>query len=737
MAKPKNKPTSEAKAAHSRMGTVEPGDEVYAHHHQRGPMAVKVLAHGRDGFTGEDDKGARHSIGWDRMLGHKKRVAMEMKVLDQGAEGAIVQDGRGKRRFLAGDVGTTEPTQPRGPAPKADPLMEGLETLGKSLAGGGRVIFAKAALANAPGLALRPVTDKLGHQTKRWVRTMKDQPAAQKPKALDDKPTIHDARQTDLEEHIHKHGDVVSFQHGNVRGTGTITSSGRDGVTVQDESGTSHQVRHDALSAAQPKRPAYPEKQAGEKDKAYLKRVKNDIPDPDHLPEDHGRYFNMGEGVETVPIDKLVSTKSDEENAQGGNNSPKFMLAAYHGQVEKRDPIEVEKHPDGTYRVTDGNGTLTGVKKHGWKSLPVKVKQPAAGGGGQVPELFKPEEADLPAAPSQPTKDPEELFAKSHETLAELQEWLDRDKGICPDLGYKTMTTSPEKADMTQPGGMLFIAGVKGMDRARQKVETDYGGDWSKLRDTVRCSIAVDTMADLEKTMAALRAGGMELAAKPKDRMTSPTESGYRDISMNVRFKSGIIGEVQLHLKSMLVAKSAGHKHYETERSLQAEAQKAGPPPDLAPEKMAQLEDARKKQIAIYGAAWQKVQGGGGEPMTKAMRVGGGAAAGAAEARGVAAGAKAGAKAGGGFTYLEHEGAYFRRGNDRAPIFRAVDDVLHGDQWKPYAGDRLAPAEYGSVVEDPLAKAASGDAPPADPDAAPMAKGGWFGRVLFFWRKGR
>lgn len=219
-------------------------------------MAVKVLAHGRDGFTGEDSAGRRHAVGWDSMLGHKSKVAMEMKVLDQGQEGAIVQDRKGRKRFLAGDIGagndTAAPETGKKPRAPRDPLMEGLDQLGKSLSAGGRVIFVKAAVANRPGLALKPVTDRSGHQTKRWVRTMKDMAAAPREAKQEEKPTIHDPRQTDIEDFTGgppsmAHGDHVSFRHGEVRGHGWIVSSGRDGVTVKDGAGQVHQVRHDAL----------------------------------------------------------------------------------------------------------------------------------------------------------------------------------------------------------------------------------------------------------------------------------------------------------------------------------------------------------------------------------------------------------------------------------------------------------------------------------------------------------
>ncbi|WP_164868078.1 zeta toxin family protein [Rhodovarius crocodyli] len=239
-----------------RASTVEVGDEVYAHHPERGPMAVRVLAHGRDGFTGEAADGKRHPLRWNAMLGHKSRVAMNFDVIDKGQEGSIVQDDKGRRRFLAGDAGGNAAAPAANPAhPIADPLMDGLDRLAKALSGGKQVMFLKAGIANRPGLALRDTTDKAGHQTKRWVRSAPDAKQPRKP-GQQDEGVIHDPRQTDLEDFTnaphHKIGDSVGFQHGDVRGEGKIVSSGKDGVTLRDAAGQTHQVTHDALDKPKP-----------------------------------------------------------------------------------------------------------------------------------------------------------------------------------------------------------------------------------------------------------------------------------------------------------------------------------------------------------------------------------------------------------------------------------------------------------------------------------------------------
>lgn len=52
--------------------------------------------------------------------------------------------------------------------------------------------------------------------------------------------------------------------------------------------------------------------------------------------------------------------------------------------------------------------------------------------------------------------------------------------------------------------------------------------------------------------------------------------------------------------------------------------------------------------------------------------------------------------------YYNREDAIFRRPAGRPG---GVTDVLHGEEWKPYAGDRTAAYLEGDRIEDPLAKA--------------------------------
>lgn len=126
---------------HPLHGAVLAGDQVYVHHPKAGPMAVKVLAAGKDGVTAECEKKGRYRVPYDAVLGHRARMPQSWRVLDQGAEGAILQGPDGARRYVRGQVpAEAPPTKPKPTGAKSwredDPLLGGLDRLGLQLDGG-------------------------------------------------------------------------------------------------------------------------------------------------------------------------------------------------------------------------------------------------------------------------------------------------------------------------------------------------------------------------------------------------------------------------------------------------------------------------------------------------------------------------------------------------------------------------------------------------------------------------
>jgi len=238
----------------------------------------------------------------------------------------------------------------------------------------------------------------------------------------------------------------------------------------------------------------------------------------------------------------------------------------------------------------------------------VKKQDPKSKGEEASPKgLFNPDETKgLPNAASQKTTDPDKLFENAKDAHEHQLKWLNHGQGLEKALGASVIRADKgDKVDFSKVGPIILIGPMKKKERAKEKVDADYGGDWSKLNDVVRASVAVDTYEDLEKTLDKLRKSGLKLARQPKDRFAKPTEAGYRDVLLNVEYPNGHVGELQLHVKSMLKAKDAGHKLYEGVRTIEGNAKKEGRD-TLTDKEMAAINEANSKMKALYDDAWKE-----------------------------------------------------------------------------------------------------------------------------------
>jgi hypothetical protein len=226
-----------------------------------------------------------------------------------------------------------------------------------------------------------------------------------------------------------------------------------------------------------------------------------------------------------------------------------------------------------------------------------------------INRLFDPKEVDkLPVAHSQLISDPDKLFDHAMEAHNQQVKLL-AENGIRKALGAKVIRGDHgEKTDFEEDGPIILIGPPKKKERSKEKVNSDYGGDWSKLGDIVRSSIAVDSVDDLPKALEALKKSGLKLARKPKNRFQNPTPAGYRDIMMNVEYPNGHIGELQLHIKPMIRAKKEAHKIYEGVRSIEAKA-KEQKRTTMNDEELHIVDEANRQMRSIYDKAWQKAQG--------------------------------------------------------------------------------------------------------------------------------
>ena len=182
----------------------------------------------------------------------------------------------------------------------------------------------------------------------------------------------------------------------------------------------------------------------------------------------------------------------------------------------------------------------------------------------------------------QPVNDLNKIYQKSEEAKPDFQKLIE-------DVAMKT-------------GGKAKIAPLKRRERAEQKIQTDYEGDASKIKDILRASIIYKKYEQVESGLKQLQEDTKVVALK--DRFAKPTPAGYRDALLNIQTKNGIIAEVQLHLEPILEAKKEGHKYYEQQREIQAKLILEDRDPSLKEEAL--LDNLEAKQRSLYDDAFAR-----------------------------------------------------------------------------------------------------------------------------------
>lgn len=179
------------------------------------------------------------------------------------------------------------------------------------------------------------------------------------------------------------------------------------------------------------------------------------------------------------------------------------------------------------------------------------------------------------------------------------------DKALHAKSVYPTSVEDFNKA-LKSKGTSVIIAPLKGAERAAEKVQNKYNGDWGKLTDLNRATVAVEHSKDLipamQATIAHMHKKGWKLASH--ENRTSNHLSGYRDLMLNFK-KNGHVVEVQINTKAMLRAKEIGpgHKFYEHSRSVYAKAHAEGR--ELTHEEQHHVRRLQIKQTRLYHRAWR------------------------------------------------------------------------------------------------------------------------------------
>lgn len=170
--------------------------------------------------------------------------------------------------------------------------------------------------------------------------------------------------------------------------------------------------------------------------------------------------------------------------------------------------------------------------------------------------------------PKQPRDSRKQLYALAELGQDELHSLLQH---FGPVYDKEELSVGGVEQLLVKQGIICLIAPIKSEDRSREKVSKEYGGDWSSLVDIVRASIACDTMDQIRSVLAQLPD-----PVRVKDRFAQPLLNGYRDVLVNLRLPCGLIAEVQLHLKPLLIAREKQHVAYQIIRTIKSQMMQEG-----------------------------------------------------------------------------------------------------------------------------------------------------------------
>ena len=153
---------------------------------------------------------------------------------------------------------------------------------------------------------------------------------------------------------------------------------------------------------------------------------------------------------------------------------------------------------------------------------------------------------------------------KQAPTLANVDALIEQADEVAPSF-HNFLRTLVE-----QRGGKYLQGPNKTRARSIEKIEGDYGGDHTKLVDVVRASAIFTTFMQLTLFVEVLLEEGCTLiVVRAKDRFNAPLDSGYRDMLLNVMLMgSEHVGELQLHLQTIIDIKEAAHRTYALMRSV-------------------------------------------------------------------------------------------------------------------------------------------------------------------------
>lgn len=150
--------------------------------------------------------------------------------------------------------------------------------------------------------------------------------------------------------------------------------------------------------------------------------------------------------------------------------------------------------------------------------------------------------------------------------------------------------------------GEAMLAALKGTARAVAKIQADYNGDPTKIKDLVRGTVEIRTAAQAQQAVLQILANFKVLPTGQRNLLDPKADpvDGYRDAKFNVDLGNGLVGEVQVNLPAMLAAKKRVHGLYEERSAIERET--AGR--ERTPGEQARIDGLNARMKVVYDAAW-------------------------------------------------------------------------------------------------------------------------------------
>lgn len=152
--------------------------------------------------------------------------------------------------------------------------------------------------------------------------------------------------------------------------------------------------------------------------------------------------------------------------------------------------------------------------------------------------------------------------------------------------------------------GGTKLSALKGTKRAVAKISTDYNGDPTKIKDLVRGTIEVRSVAQAQQAIQQILAAFPVLKTGQRNLLRADVNpvDGYRDAKFNVDLGNGVVGEVQVNIPSMLAAKKQVHGLYTERSELERTIQNENRQPTAG--EQARIDALNAKMRAVYEPAW-------------------------------------------------------------------------------------------------------------------------------------